>query len=208
MARYALAAASAVVSATLVVGVAGCGAFSREPTQAPASVAASPSPSSTMFDNDPTRFGPDVVRYAAEAAIDPQLLMAILYNESYKPHDPEFQRSWLKLNPGASLGIANMHEAAFDDTKRGRFEDRDWLELPDDPKLAIRAAAWYLHDLAARLPATWAAPYTKDELLALGYNAGPSSMLEFADGAQPGPVAQAYLDKLHDNWANAAAAVK
>jgi transglycosylase-like protein with SLT domain len=205
MARYALAA----VSAAIVVAVAGCGASSPGPTQAPTSVAASPSPSSTLFDNDPTRFGPDVVRYAAEAAIDPQLLMAILYNESYKPHDPEFERSWLKLNPGASLGIANMHEAAFDDTKKGRaFSDRDWHELSDDPDLAIRAAAWYLHDLATRLPATWAAPYTKDELLALGYNAGPSSMLEFADGAQPGPVAQAYLDKFHDNWANAGSAVQ
>jgi hypothetical protein len=163
----------------------------------------------TMFDQDPTRFAPQVVQSAHQAGVDAQLLMAILYNESYKPHDPSFEREWLALNPDAALGIANMHEAAFDDTKRGRsFANRGWTELPDDPNLAILAAAWYLHDLAARLPAKWTSRYTKDELLALGYNAGPSSMLEFANGTKPGPVAQAYLDQLHENWAKAGAAVR
>jgi hypothetical protein len=111
---------------------------------------------STAAAQDPARFAPQVVRYAGKAGIDPQLLMAILYNESYKPHDPAMERAWQQIKPDAAFGVANMHKAAFDDTKRGRdFAGRDWQELPDDPDLAIEAAAWYLHDLARQLPTNW-----------------------------------------------------
>jgi soluble lytic murein transglycosylase-like protein len=159
-------------------------------------------------DGDPAQFAPQVRRYAVRAGIDPQLLMAILYNESYKPHDPALERAWQKLDPDAAFGVANMHRDAFDDTRRGRdFADRDWQELPDDPSLAIEAAAWYLHDLAAELPAHWPAEYPKDDLLALGYNAGPGSMKAFAQGDRPGTVAQSYLDRLHANWSAAAHAL-
>jgi soluble lytic murein transglycosylase-like protein len=150
-----------------------------------------------------------VRKYAGQAGINAQLLMAILYTESYKPHDPDLERAWQKIDPNPALGVANMHRAAFDDTKRGRdFADRDWQELPDDPNLAIEAAAWYLHDLAALLPARWPARYTKDELLALGYNAGPGSMKGYAQGGKPGPSAQSYLDQLHANWDVAAQALR
>lgn len=134
--------------------------------------------------------------------------MAILYNESYKPHDPALERAWQKIDPGAAFGVANMHRAAFEETRRGRdFADRNWTELPDDPALAIEAAAWYLHDLASQLPAKRSDRYTKDELLALGYNAGPGSMITFARGGKPGAVAQSYLDRLHTNWDTAAKAL-
>ncbi|GIH15747.1 transglycosylase SLT domain-containing protein [Rugosimonospora africana] len=167
------------------------------------STTASPDP------DKPATFAAQVRTYARRAGIDAQLLMAILYNESYKPHDPNLERAWQKIDPNAAFGIANMHRAAFDDAKRGRdFADRDWTELPDDPGLAIEAAAWYLHDLATDLPRHWPARYTKDELLALGYNAGGGSMAEFADGARPGAVAQSYLDRLHANWDAAGKAVR
>jgi soluble lytic murein transglycosylase-like protein len=150
-----------------------------------------------------------VRKYAGQAGVDPQLVMAILYNESYKPHDPALERAWAKIDPNPAFGIANMHEGAFDDAKRGRdFADRDWSELPDDPDLAIEAAAWYLHDLGRQLPASWPARYTRDELLALGYNAGPGSMVSFARGGKPGATAQSYLDRLHANWSAAAAALR
>lgn len=150
-----------------------------------------------------------MLRYAGAAGIDARLLMAILYNESYKPHDPRLERAWQKVDPDAAFGIANMHKATFDDTRRGRdFADRDWQELPDDPELAIEAAAWYLHDLAGRLPTVWPAPYTKDELLALGYNAGLGTMRTFAQGGRPGATAQAYLDRLRDNWSKAERALR
>jgi len=173
------------------------------------SAAATPSATSSPDQNVPADFAAPVVRYARQAAIDPQLLMAILYNESYKPHDPSFQRAWLKLKPGAALGIANMHEAAFDQVKAGRsFADSSWTQLPDDPDLAIEAAAWYLHDLAAQLPAHRTGSLTEDELLATGYNAGASNMLLFARGVQPGSQAQSYLDTLRQNWAQAGQAIK
>ncbi len=206
--------------AALVVAVAGgcadsptagpprTAAASRAPvaSAAPTAPAGSAAPDAS---GSPARFAPQVRRYAGQAGIGAQLLMAILYNESYKPHDPDLERAWQKVDPDAAFGVANMHKATFDDTKRGRdFADRDWTELPDDPDLAIKAAAWYLHDLARQLPAHWPARYTKDELLALGYNAGPGSMKAFAQGAKAGTVAQSYVDHLHANWDAAAQALR
>ncbi|WP_234322643.1 lytic transglycosylase domain-containing protein [Streptomyces sp. NRRL S-350] len=158
---------------------------------------------------DPADYAAPVRQYAAEAGVNPQLLMAILYNEAYKPHDPELERAWQRGKPDASFGIANMHRAAFDDTKPGRpFASRQWEELPDDRNLAVQAAAWHLHDLAAQLPAHPSAPLSSDELTALGYNAGAGNMLAFARGVKVGSQAQSYLDRLHDNWAKSGEAVK
>jgi hypothetical protein len=164
-----------------------------------------PSPSSVY---DPADYAAQVRDHAAKAGIAPRLLMAILYNEAYKPHDPDLERAWQRHKPDAAFGIANMHRAAFEETRRGRdFAGRKWEELPDDRDLAIEAAAWHLHDLSRRLPARWPASYSRDELLALGYNAGAGNMLVFARGVTPGPQAQSYLDRLHDNWGNAGKAV-
>ncbi|WSQ12933.1 lytic transglycosylase domain-containing protein [Streptomyces sp. NBC_01231] len=157
---------------------------------------------------DPADYASQVRTRARQSGVSDRLLMAILYNEAYKPHDPSLERAWQKYKADASFGIANMHRATFDEAKKGRdFADRRWDELPDDRDLAIEAEAWYLHDLAAQLPATWSASYTKNELLALGYNAGAGNMLAFARGASPGSQAQSYLDKLHTNWAKAGKAV-
>ena len=165
-------------------------------------------PKPWYVDYDPARFAPQVRLYAQQAGISPQLLMAILYNESYKPHDPKFERQWAEIDSDPAFGIANMHKAAFDDTKRGRdFAQRKWEELPDDPALAIEAAAWHLHDLARRIPDKRSSRYTEDELLALGYNAGAGNMRIFARGTKAGPQAQTYLDRLHDNWPKAGKAV-
>ncbi|MEV0406586.1 transglycosylase SLT domain-containing protein [Actinoallomurus sp. NPDC050550] len=164
---------------------------------------------STSASNDPARFAAQVIKHAREARISPKLLMAILYNESDKPHDPGFERAWQKIKPDAAFGIADMHKPAFNETKHGRsFADRRWEELPDDPDLAITAAAWYLHDLATDLPAKWSGPYTRNELLALGYNAGPGAMRAFARGAKPGDIAQSYLERLRGNWATAGQALR
>ena len=175
---------------------------------APSGSASASTPSTAEGQYDPADFAAPVERYARQAGIDPQLLMAILYNESYKPHDPSFERAWQKLNPGAAFGIANMHEATFNEVKQGRdFADRSWQQLPDDPDLAIESAAWYLHDLATDLPGHWSGNYTEDELLALGYNTGPSNMLAFARGVSMGTQAQTYLDTLRANWAKSGKAV-
>ncbi|MFF9318425.1 transglycosylase SLT domain-containing protein [Streptomyces sp. NPDC014735] len=157
---------------------------------------------------DPASCAAQVRKHAARAGVEPRLLMAILYNESYKPHDPELERAWQRYKPDAAFGIANMHRAAFDETRqRHGLAGRRWEELPDDRDLAIEAAAWHLHDLAAMLPGHRSAPYTTDELLALGYNTGSGNMLAFARGARPGSQAQSYLDRLHANWDKAGKAV-
>jgi Transglycosylase SLT domain len=167
------------------------------------------SPATSDASGDPGRFAPQVRRYAGQAGIGAELLMAILYNESYKPHDPALERAWQRIDPGAAFGVANMHQDTFDDTKRGRdFAGRDWRELPDDPNLAIEAAAWYLHDLASQLPAVRGTRYTTEELLALGYNAGPGNMQAYARGGRPGPTEQSYLDRLHANRDAAARALR
>ncbi|WP_206685872.1 transglycosylase SLT domain-containing protein [Kribbella qitaiheensis] len=157
---------------------------------------------------DPAQFAVPVRKAAGRAGVSPQLLMAILYNEDYKPHNPQLERSWQHLKPDAAFGIANMHRAAFDDTKRGRsFAGRNWDELPDHPELAIEAAAWHLHDLAARVPRRTGGKFSKDELLALGYNTGARNMRAFAAGAKPGSQAQSYLDDLHKNLPKATKAI-
>ncbi|HET9656735.1 MAG TPA: hypothetical protein VFP72_15390 [Kineosporiaceae bacterium] len=159
--------------------------------------------------NAPAAYARQVRARAGQAGVNPQLLMAILFNEANKPHDPGLERAWLSLNPDAALGVANMHRAAYDDTKGGRdFAGRDWLELPDDPDLAIEAAAWYLHDLARSLPSRISGSLTRDELLALGYNAGPANMRAFSRGVSLGPQAQSYLQRLRDNWSDAGAALR
>ncbi|WP_206506195.1 lytic transglycosylase domain-containing protein [Streptomyces chrestomyceticus] len=158
---------------------------------------------------DPSRFAPQVVAHARQAGVSARLLMAILYNEAYKPHDPEWERAWQRTKPDAAFGIANMHKAAFDQTKRGRdFADRDWHELPDDRDLAIKAAAWYLHDLGRQLPTQRSGSLSRDELLALGYNTGAGNMRAFARGTAPGPQAQTYLDRLHNNGTRAQQALQ
>ncbi|MFF4340887.1 transglycosylase SLT domain-containing protein [Kitasatospora sp. NPDC001540] len=186
------------------------------PDAAPAATASpSPSPSASPAtasrppgDYAPRYFAAEVKQYAAEAGVNPQLVMAVLFNEAYKPHGPDVERAWQKMKPDASFGIANMHRAAYEETRQGRpFADRPWEDLPDDPALAVRAAAWYLHDLGAQLPAHPAAALSRDELMALGYNTGAGNMLLFARGTKPGAEARAYLDKLHGNWSRSAEAL-
>ncbi|MEV3855019.1 lytic transglycosylase domain-containing protein [Streptomyces sp. NPDC050095] len=175
----------------------------------PPATKTAPSPSRTTGGGyDPADYAPQVKARAQQAGVSARLVMAILYNEAYKPHDPALERAWQRYKPEAAFGIANMHRAAFEETRSGRdFAHRRWDELPDDRDLAIEAAAWHLHDLDAQLPAHWPGPFNREELLALGYNTGAGNMLAFARGASPGSQARSYLDRLHENWAKAGRAV-
>ena len=179
-------------------------------TTGPATSATPTSPSATATPSayDPAAYAAQVRTRAQQADVSAQLVMAVLYNEAYKPHDPALERAWQKYKPDAAFGIANMHRATFDEVKKGRdFAGRSWDELPDDRDLAIEAEAWYLHDLSSQLPPTWRSSLSRDQLLALGYNTGAGNMLAFAAGTTPGTQAQSYLDRLHTNWAKAGKAV-
>jgi hypothetical protein len=159
--------------------------------------------------HDPERLAPAVRAHAEAAEVNPVLLMAILYNESYKPHGPLLERAWQLLHRDSAFGVANMHRLAYERTRRGRpFAGRTWSELPGDPDLAVQAAAWHLHDLLAQLPRLTTDTFTADELVAMGYNAGVRNMSRFAKGTPPGPRAQAYLDQLREHWPRAEAALE
>jgi hypothetical protein len=141
---------------------------------------------------DPARLAPEVRTHADAADVNPVLLMAILYNESYKPHIPLLERAWQALHRDSSFGVANMHRRTYEHVRSDRpFAARAWKELPADADLAIQAAAWHLHDLRSTLPDHTGSSFTTDELLATGYNAGARNMLRFADGREPGPQARA-----------------
>ncbi|WP_410627904.1 lytic transglycosylase domain-containing protein [Amycolatopsis sp. cmx-8-4] len=142
----------------LSMATAGCaaapGAGIPAASVTPPAPATSSSAQAAPVNPDHAKFTPQVIARAREAGVDAQLVLAVLYDESYKPHDPQLERAWQNFKPDAAFGVANMHRATFYQTRRGRsFSGRDWQELPDDPDLAIEAEAWCLHDLATQLPA-------------------------------------------------------
>lgn len=97
------------------------------------------------------------------------------------------------VKPGASFGVANMHRATFERVRRTHGLSERWQDLRDDPAFAIRAAALHLKDLDRSLPRRHLRRYSRDELLALGYNTGERNMRTFARGVPPGPMARSYL---------------
>lgn len=186
-----------LLAATLATGVVGLRLVRRIAARAHTTGAANLTPQ--VPSRDPARLTTEVRAHAEAAEVDPVLLMTILHVESYKPHGPLLERAWQALRRDSAFGVANMHRRTYERTRFNRpFADRAWKELPDDPDLAIRAAAWHLHDLQAQLPDSTDGPYTRDELIAMGYNTGPRNMLRFASGRQPGPQARAYLDRLRE----------
>ncbi|MFD7711733.1 lytic transglycosylase domain-containing protein [Streptomyces sp. NPDC059786] len=156
---------------------------------------------------DPADYAACVVRGAAEAGVSPQLVMTVLHNEAYKPHHPLLERLWQWWKPQASFGVANMHRATFEQVRRAHGLRERWQDLRDDPAFAIRAAALHLQDLDRSLPRRHVRRYTRDELLALGYNAGERNMRAFARGVPPGPMARSYLRRFRAHRDRAAEAL-
>lgn len=153
---------------------------------------------------DPADYATPVVRGAREAGVSPLLVMTVLHNEAYKPHHPLLERLWQWWKPGASFGVANMHRATFERVRRAHGLSRRWQDLRDDPAFAVRVAALHLKDLDRSLPERHVRRYTRDELLALGYNAGERNMRAFARGVPPGPMARSYLRRFRAYRARAA----
>ncbi|MCF4136769.1 lytic transglycosylase domain-containing protein [Streptomyces sp. Tue 6430] len=136
---------------------------------------------------DPADYAPQVVHCAAEAGVSPLLVMTVLHNEAYKPHHPLLERLWQWWKPGASFGVANMHRATFERVRQTHGLSERWRDLRDDPAFAVRAAALHLKDLDHALPERHVRRYTRDELLALGYNTGERNMRAFARGSRRAP---------------------
>ncbi|MGV9625729.1 lytic transglycosylase domain-containing protein [Streptomyces sp. NPDC003487] len=138
-----------------------------------------------LGDYDPADYAGEVVRSAEEVGVSPRLVMGVLHNEAYKPHHPLLERLWQWWKPEASSGVANMHRAAFEQVRRTHGLSGRWQDRRDDPAFAIHAAALHLKDLDGRLPERHVRRYTRDELLALGYDAGERTMRAFARGVPP-----------------------
>ncbi|MEU6404980.1 transglycosylase SLT domain-containing protein [Streptomyces sp. NPDC046985] len=152
-----------------------------------------PTPPLRPGEYDPADYAACVARGSAAADVSPLLVMAVLHNEAYKPHHPLLERLWHWWKPGASFGVANMHQATFERVREAHDLAGRWEDLRDDPEFAIHAAALHLKDLDRRLPERFSRRYRRDELLALGYNAGERNMRAFARGVPPGPMARSYL---------------
>jgi hypothetical protein len=163
-----------------------------------------PTPPLRPGNYDPADYTGYVLRSAEEAGVSPQLVMTVLHNEAYKPHHPLLERLWQWWKPGASFGVGNMHRATFEQICSTYGLSKSWHDLRDDPAFAIHAAALYLKDLDRSLPERHARRYTRDELLALGYNAGERNMRAFARGVPPGPMARSYLRRFRENRGRAA----
>jgi hypothetical protein len=142
---------------------------------------------------DPADYTACVVGSAGEAGVSSVLVMTVLHVEAYKPHHPLLERLWQWWKPGASFGVANMHRATFERVRRTHGLSERWQDLRDDPAFAIRAAALHLKDLDRSLPRRHVRRYSREELLALGYNTGERNMRAFARGVPPGPMARSYL---------------
>ncbi|MFJ4525602.1 lytic transglycosylase domain-containing protein [Streptomyces sp. NPDC088810] len=153
---------------------------------------------------DPADYAGSVVHSAGEVGVSSQLLMTVLHNEAYKPHHPLLERLWQWWKPEASFGVANMHRATFERVRRTHGLSGRWQDLRDDPGFAIHVAALHLKDLDRCLPPRHVRRYSRDELLALGYNAGERNMRAFARGVPPGPMARSYLRRFRAHRSRAA----
>ncbi|MFJ3501845.1 lytic transglycosylase domain-containing protein [Streptomyces sp. NPDC090135] len=153
---------------------------------------------------DPGDYTSCVLSGAEEAGVSPLLVMTVLHNEAYKPHHPLLERLWQWWKPGASFGLGNMHRATFERVRREHGLSERWQDLRDDPAFAVRAAALHLKDLDRILPERHVRRYTRDELLALGYNTGGRNMRAFARGVPPGPMARSYLRRFRAHESRAA----
>nr|WP_246620567.1 lytic transglycosylase domain-containing protein [Streptomyces corallincola] len=165
----------------------------------PGPVENAPTPPLRPAAYDPADYADVVAECAAEAGVTPRLVMAVLYNEAYKPHHPLLERLWQWWKPAASFGVANMHRATFEEVRRRHGLPQRWQDLRDDPAFAVRAAALHLGDLDRALPERHSPAYTRDELLALGYNTGERNMRAFAGGVAPGRMARSYLRRFREN---------
>ncbi|OIK28357.1 hypothetical protein [Streptomyces malaysiense] len=156
---------------------------------------------------DPADYAAIVVRGAREAGVSALLVMTVLHNEAYKPHHPLLERLWQWWKPGASFGVANMHRATFERVRRAHDLPGRWQDLRDDPAFAVQVAALHLKDLDRALPRRHVRRYSRDELLALGYNTGERNMRAFARGVPPGPMARSYLRRFRAYRSRAAKAL-
>ncbi|MBG6137823.1 RHS repeat domain-containing protein [Longispora fulva] len=174
-------------------------------------------------------YADSILAAAAEAGIDPLLLFAILLNEScdlkcvtyadgawrafstFKTWWWTGTGIWSK-EAGPSIGVGQMKEGTFEKTRAAHYQLADvaWSDLDSDDDLAIRATAFRLKDLDRLLPNGFegftepgGVNYSRDKLVAYGYNAGDEYMVQKASGTG-GPLEYThYIEMYSGNRARA-----
>ena len=170
-------------------------------------------------DCDPGYLSDDIdyiIKIAAEAGIDPRMLIAILEHEGSGRDLGSFASTYMEENQvglglGGSIGIGQVQEAAFNTTVANHaevFGDAKWYDMIHDDELGMKIAAYHIKDLQSALDAvtfddaTQVRGRSRHELVAYGYNSGGANMLQAATGRNEF-VRNSYMDKFAHNWKRA-----
>ncbi len=101
-----------------------------------------------------------------------------------------------------------MGKDTFNEVKRGSsYSNANWAELSDNPDLAIRASADYLHDLsltAADKFSGTAAQLRRDELIGAGYRSGGLAVDHMSRGVKSNATHSEmlqYAGYINQQWA-------
>jgi hypothetical protein len=177
-----------------------------------------------VFNSPPESYVSQIARYAAQAGVDPRLMLTILWGESNKVHgslsdqviDPNLDKAACAVTgsngcAGPSLGIADMKEATFDQVKANHpdlFGSSQWSDLTGNTDLAIQTLAWELHDLAEQLSGGSVGNYSPQQVLGMAYNGGTSLAVDYANGGSDisqdnKNKLQFYADMISQNWGKA-----
>lgn len=103
---------------------------------------------------------------------------------------------------GHSIGITSLQEDTFTETiddYPGVFSRTEkWGDLLRNDLLAIEVTAYHLSSLQGELPKTGRVyrEWSREELLAYGYNAGKDRMLAVVGGSAPIPSAAEYTSEV------------
>jgi RHS repeat-associated protein len=157
----------------------------------------------------PAIYAEKIVEYARDAGVDPRLLLAILLQEGRAADGHGQIEKWaIKWGYDTSRGIGNMGEATFIEVRRGRsYSNADWAELSDNPDLAIRASADYLHDLSSKAADKFsgtAAQLRRDELIGAGYRSGVEPVEHMSRGVESAATRSEmlqYAGYINQQWA-------
>jgi hypothetical protein len=122
---------------------------------------------------------PVVTASAEAAAVDPEILLAVLIRESGDTHRTDWlSRTLISRFHQFSIGLANLRQNAFEEARtqsRGAI-GYSWRSTTTDPVRSIQAAAFLLALRQSQLY-SWRSPRLTDaEYIRIGYRSGREAM--------------------------------
>ncbi|GLW33648.1 RHS repeat domain-containing protein [Actinoplanes regularis] len=169
-----------------------------------------------------------IVQIAAEAGVDPRMMLATLMIETDKclhwtgrglcsvqhnvqMHLPE----WFPGGQGddSSIGLSNMVKSAFDETANAypeAFAGTKWEDTRSDDALSIKALAYHMKKLQGGMPGQQGSgdQYTREELTDFRYRGNDEALFDVATGAKPmGDHGVEHLEMFRRYWVDADALI-